>query len=148
MKKAILFLFVVLAFNACKKEDDVKPKDPAQAVAGKYNLTSFRYASGSDVINLPKMPYTQNGSTISGTVELKPNSTDEVTLTLTLNVTGQQPESIDIDQVEVKKTSEAYGLYVDNQLVADADGNNVIFNLSETDPNTGEKLELKFVANK
>lgn len=148
MKKIILLLLVTLAFGACKKvENDVEPQGVAEAVAGKYTLNSFRYAAGSDVINLPKMPYTQNGQTISGTVELRPTSDNDVRLTLTLNVTGQQPESIDIDQVEVKQRGKVYGLYVDGDLVADADGKSLIFNLSET-AQSGETLELKFVAAK
>ncbi|GAB2569098.1 carbohydrate-binding protein [Spirosoma areae] len=149
MKTLILFLLVLVSFTACKKgENDVNPQKAAEAVAGTYTLTSFRYASGSDVINLPKMPYTQGGQTVSGTVKLSPTSEENVTLTLTLKVTGEQDQSIDIDNVEVKKTSEAYGLYVDNQLVADVDGNNIIFNLNETDPQTKETLELKFTAKK
>lgn len=149
MKKLILFLFITLAFSACKKgENDVTPQKPANAVAGNYSLTSFYYNDGSTEIDPPKMPYTVNGQTLSGTVRLTPTSETNVTLTLTLKVTGQKDSSIDIDNVEVKKTSEAYGLYVDNELVADADGSNIIFNLNETDPQTGESLELKFNAKK
>ena len=148
MKKIILLLLITLAFGACKKvENDVEPESVADAVAGNYKMTSFWYAAGSDVINLPKMPYTQNGQTISGTVKLSPNNDDEVTLTLTLNVTGQQPESIDIDRVEVQKRGKVYGLFVDGEQVADADGQRIIFNLSET-AQSGEKLELKFGAEK
>lgn len=149
MKKILLFLFVTLAAGACiKGHKDIAPQNPADAVAGLYNLTSFRYVSGSDQINLPKMPYTQNGQTASGTVKLAAAASDQVTLTLTLKVTGQKDSSVDIDHVTVKKTSEAYGLYVDDQLVADADGRTIIFNLAETDPQTKEKLELKFTAGK
>ncbi|QDK80383.1 hypothetical protein EXU85_17945 [Spirosoma sp. KCTC 42546] len=149
MKKLILFLCILLAFSACKKgENDIAPKKPADAVAGTYTLTSFRYASGSDAINLPKMPYTQSGQTISGTVQLTSTSEETVSLTLTLKITGQQNSTIDIDNIEVRKTSEAYGLYLDGELVADADGNNIIFNVSETDAQTGESLELKFNATK
>lgn len=149
MKKLILFFCILLAFSACKKgENDIAPKKPADAVAGTYTLTSFRYASGSDAINLPKMPYTQSGQTISGTVKLTPTSEETISVTLTLKVTGQQNSTIDIDNIDVKKTSEAYGLYLDGELVADADGDNIIFNVSETDAQTGEVLELKFNATK
>ncbi|GAB3319106.1 hypothetical protein GCM10027299_11340 [Larkinella ripae] len=149
MKTLVLFLFALLVFGACKKtENDPQPQNPADVVAGTYTLSSFRYESGSDQINLPTMPYTQNGQTISGTVKLSPNSEDNVTLTLTLKATGQQDATIDINQVEVRKTSEAYGLYVDGELVADADGDNIIFNLSETDPQTKESLALVFIAKK
>lgn len=150
MKKLLLFLFALTVFGACKKtENDVQPQSPAKAVAGTYTLTSFRYVSGSDEINLPKMPYTQSGQTISGTVKLSPGSDDDhVSFSLVLKVTGEQDSNIDIDQVEVRKTSEAYGLYVDGDLVADADGDNIIFSLSETDPQTKESLSLNFVAKK
>ncbi|GAB3957620.1 hypothetical protein GCM10028805_50660 [Spirosoma harenae] len=149
MKKLLLFLLVSVAFSACKKgENDINPRKPAQAVEGSYKLTSFYYAAGSDEIDLPRMPYTQGGQTISGTVRLTSTSDDNVTLTLTLKVTGQKDSSIEIDNVEVQKSSEAYGLYVDGELVADADGNNIIFNLSETDVQSGETLALKFNASK
>lgn len=149
MKKLLLFLLVSVAFGACKKsENDINPRKPAEAVEGIYKLTSFYYASGSDEIDLPRMPYTQSGQTISGTVRLAASSDDYVTLMLTLKVTGQKDSSIDIDNVEVQKTSEAYGLYVDGELVADADGDNIIFNLSETDAQSGESLALKFNASK
>jgi hypothetical protein len=94
------------------------------------------------------MPYTVNGQTLSGTVKLTPTSADNVTLTLTLKVTGEQDSAIDIDNVEVKKRGNGYGLYVDDELVADADGDNIIFNLDETDAQTGESLQLKFNAQK
>ncbi|MVM30521.1 hypothetical protein GO755_10795 [Spirosoma sp. HMF4905] len=149
MKKLILFLCVTLAFSACKKgENDIAPENPADAVAGTYTLTSFYYAAGSDEIDLPKMPYSQSGQTISGTVKLAATSQDHITLTLILKVTGQTDSSIDIDNIQVKKTSEAYGLYLDGELVADADGDNIIFNVSETDAQTNEPIALKFNAKK
>ncbi|GAB4025470.1 hypothetical protein [Spirosoma gilvum] len=149
MKTLILFVGFVLIFSACKKGDnDVNPRKPAEAVAGSYKLTSFYYAAGTDEIDLPKLPYSQGGQTISGTVRLTATDDDHVTMTLTLKATGQQDASIDIDNVEVQKSSEAYGLYVDGELVADADGGSIIFNLSETDAQSGESLALKFNASK
>ncbi|MPR32578.1 hypothetical protein [Salmonirosea aquatica] len=148
MKKLLVFLFVATAFAACKKNDDVTPKNPADAVAGTYALTSFRFVQGTDDLNLPQLPFSQAGQTISGTLELSPTSTDEVTLTVTLKITGEAPESFDIDGVEVRKSSEAYSLYVEGELVADADGQNVIFSYSETDPQTQETTSLSFVAKK
>lgn len=149
MKNLLFLLFALLTLGACKKSgNEPKPQKPAEAVAGTYTLTSFRYVSGDDEINLPRLPYTQNGQTVTGTVRLDPVSDDHVTLSLTLKITGQQDANIDIDQVEVQKTSEAYGLYVDGERVADADGDDLIFNISETDPQTNESLALSFVANK
>ncbi len=149
MKKLLLFLLVLVSFTACKKgENEIDPKNPAEAVAGSYNLTSFRFVSGTDEVDLPKMPYTQNGQTISGTVVLAAKSEETVTFTLTLKATGQKNQSIDIDNVEVKADGGAYGLYVDNQLVADADGDKIIFYLEEKDAQTNEKVELKFTASK
>ncbi len=149
MKKLILFLLVTLAFSACKKGDkDIVPQNPADIVAGTYALTSFYYNDGSTELNPPRMPYTQSGKTLSGTVVLNPTAQDNVTLTLTLKATGEQDESIDIDNVEVKKRSNVYGLYIDDELVADADGSNIIFNLDERDAQTGESLQLKFNAKK
>lgn len=149
MKKLILFLLVALTFSACKKGDqDIAPQKSADAVAGTYTLTSFYYLDSSTEIKPPTMPYTEKGQTLSGAVKLTPTSQDHVTLTITLKLTGKQDSSIDIDNVQVKKTSEAYGLYLDDELVADADGKYIIFNVSETDAQTGESLQLKFNAKK
>ncbi|GAB3700576.1 hypothetical protein GCM10027592_27660 [Spirosoma flavus] len=149
MKTILLFFVVALTFTACKKsETDIEPENAADVVAGNYKLSSFRYAAGTDEIDLPKLPLTQSGKTISGTVSLDATSEDNVTMTLTLKATGSQDASIDIDNVEVKKRGKVYGLYVDGEQVADADGDNIIFNLNEEDPSTGETLELKFTAAK
>ncbi|WP_373513637.1 hypothetical protein [Persicitalea sp.] len=127
MKKLIVFLFVVSAFTACKTKDPV-PKTPAEAVAGTYNLTSFKFGSGADVLDIPKMPFTQAGKTISGTIDLTKVADDMVDMEITLKFTGDQPETLDLEGLEVRKKGEAYGLYVDGELVADADGQNIIFN--------------------
>ena len=147
MKKLVVFLFVVTAFGACKKKDP-EPKDPAQAVAGSYALSSFTFLEGTDGIDLPKLPVKNNGQTLSGKVELSPTSLGMVTMTLSLELTGEKPESFDVEDIEVKEKSGGYGLYIDDELVADADGQNIIFNYSETDPQTKEVSIFKFVGKK
>ena len=150
MKKLIVFLFVVSAFASCKKKEEVKPQEPAQAVAGTYTLNSFRLTTGGETLDLPKLPTKLNdGSTVSGTVTLTPESgtTDQVSMVLALEVDGKKDET-DFGTVEVRKTSEGYGLYADNELVADADGTTIIFNYSEYNSQTKETSELAFVAKK
>ncbi len=147
MKKLIVFLFVVTTFGACKKKE-VVTQEPEQAVARTYTLNSFRYTAGGVGIDLNKVPgKLPNGSTLSGTVTLtpEPGTPDEVSMVLTLKVTGEKADDTDFGTVEVRKTSEGYGLYVDDELIADADSKNIISNYSETNPETEEKTVLIFV---
>ncbi len=147
MKKLLVFLFVVTAFASCKKKDP-EPKDPAKAVAGTHTLSSFTLLENNDGLDLPKLPLKSNGQTLSGTVEVTPREVGMVDMTITLNFTGEQPESFDLEDIEVREKSGGYGLYVDDDLVADADGQNIIFNYSERDAQTGVATVLKFVGKK
>lgn len=142
MKKLILLLFVTLAFSACKKGDnDITPKNPADAVAGRYKLTSFRLEQGNQQISLPG-----NGQSLNGVAELIKSGTDgHVQLLLTVNNT-KLVEAGDLE-FEVRKTSEAYGLFDGSDQYADVDGSNIIFDLSGTDDN-GQQVALSFVGNK
>lgn len=142
MKKLILLLFVTLAFSACKKGDnDITPKNPADAVAGRYKLTSFRLEQGNQQISLPG-----NGQSLNGVAELIKSGTDgHVQLLLTVNNT-KLVEAGDLE-FEVRKTSEAYGLFDGSDQYADVDGSNIIFDLSGTDDN-GQQIALSFVGNK
>lgn len=147
MKKLLVFLFVVTAFASCKKKDP-EPKDPAKAIAGTYNLSSFTLLEGQDGFDLRKLPIKQNGQTISATAEVTPTDVGVVTITLTLKATGEKPESFDLEDIEVRERGGNYGLYVDDDLVADATGKDIIFNYSETDSQTRTVTVLKFVGKK
>ncbi|GHB76269.1 hypothetical protein [Persicitalea jodogahamensis] len=147
MKKLIVLLFVVSAFTSCKTKDP-EPRTAAEAVSGTYDLTSFKFGSGADILDIPKMPFTQSGKTISGTIGLIRVADDTVDMKITLEFTGEQPESFDLDGLEVRKKSEGYGLYIDGELVADADGQNIIFDYSEIDADTGATIVLRFIAEK
>ncbi|MBD2754326.1 hypothetical protein [Spirosoma validum] len=143
MKKLILFLFVALTFSACKKGDeDIAPKNPADVVAGRYKLSSFSLQQGSQGISLPG-----NGVALSGTAELSKTSQDGyVKLLLTVNNNVVFGDADDV-QLEVRKTSEAYGLFDGNDQYGDVDGNNIIFSLSGTDGNN-QQIALSFVGKK
>ena len=147
MKKLIVFLFVLTAFASCKKKDP-EPKDPAKEVAGTYQLSSSTFGPESDLLDLPRLPLKQNGVTISGTIDVTATATDLIDMRVTLKATGQQPESFDLEGLEVKPKSGGYGLYVDGDLVADATGKEIIFNYSEYDSQTKETTVLKFTAEK
>lgn len=132
MKKLLILLFVPLAFTACKKDSDPTPQSPADAVTGRYALASFRYNDGTDELDLPKLPATANGITASGTVELtKATGENLVNMRLTLKVTGEKDGTVDIEDIEVRASGKVYGLFIDGTRVADADGDNLIFNVSE-----------------
>ncbi|MGM9511519.1 hypothetical protein ACS5NO_27530 [Larkinella sp. GY13] len=150
MKTLLLFLLVTLTFTACKKDDnEVAPAKPAEAVAGTYNLKSFYYVSGDDRINLPTLPYTQNGQTVSGTASLTPQTTDDqVTLRLTLKITGSDDQSIELKNLTVQQNGSGYDLTAGNQTIASSDGKKMNLAISETDPTTKETSELKFTAEK
>ena len=143
MKKLILFLFVALAFSACKKGDtDITPQNPADVVAGRYKLTSFSLQQGSQKISLPG-----SGQPLNGVAELI-KSTEEgyVILTLTVNNTALFSRD-DAFELEVRKSGKVYGLFDGNDQYADVDGGNIIFDLSGTDDN-GQQVALSFVGSK
>jgi hypothetical protein len=143
MKKLILFVLVALTFSACKKgENEVNPQNPADAVAGRYKLSSFSLQQGSQRISLPG-----NGQSLNGTAELtKASQEGYVKLTLTVN-NNQVIDDSDNFELEVRKTSEAYGLFDGSDQYADVDGNNIIFSLSGTD-NNNQQVALSFVGKK
>jgi hypothetical protein len=140
MKKILLFLFVALSFSACKKGDkDVTPQNPADVVAGRYKLSSFSLQQGSQRISLPS-----NGVSLNGQAVLDKSSQEGyISLTLTVN----NNEIFNDVELEVRKTSEAYGLFDGNDQYADVDGNNIIFSLSGTDDNN-QQVALSFVGKK
>ncbi|WP_420151229.1 hypothetical protein [Spirosoma sp.] len=143
MKKLALFLFVTLAFSACKKDDPaITPQNPADVVAGRYKLTSFSLRQGSQTISLPG-----NGVALDGVANLSKTSQEGyVKLTLAVNNNEFFGEADNIE-LEVRKTSEAYGLFDGNDQYGDVDGNNIIFSLSGTDDNN-QQVALSFVGKK
>ncbi|UFH53330.1 hypothetical protein [Spirosoma sp. KNUC1025] len=143
MKKLLLLVIVTLALGACKKgESDINPKNPADVVAGRYKLSSFSLQQGSQRVSLPG-----NGQSLNGVAELtKASQEGYVNLTLTVN-NNEVVGTSDNVTLEVRKTSEAYGLFDGSDQYADVDGNNIIFSLSGTDSNN-QQVELSFVGKK
>ncbi|MGV3558852.1 hypothetical protein [Larkinella arboricola] len=156
MKKVLLFLFVLIAFAACKKDNndpqpDEKPvATPAEKVAGTYKLSSFHFIEGANEVELPTLPLVEGGKTVaSGTAKMTKKSDGKVGLDLSLFIEGEGNVSLLEDQViEVREVGSNFGLYVDGQRIGDADGGFIIFNISEKDPDTGEELKLAFNAKK
>lgn len=147
-KRHALLVLIPLAFAACKKNNDVAP-DPAATVSGTYTLTSFLYRESSDSINLPTLPYTAQGGTISGTVAVVKNKTPNfINMTLTLKATGQTDSTLPLDSVEVRSNGSTYGLYYGTTSLGTADGNNLNINVTEVDPQTKDVLKLAFTAKK
>ncbi|WP_128545884.1 hypothetical protein [Larkinella soli] len=151
MKKVLIFLFALLTFAACKKENDPQPepKDPISSVAGSYKMSSFHFVQGADELELPKLPLVEAGKTVaSGTAVIKKTSTG-ATMDVTLKLDGEGTIALieDMD-IEVRESGKVFGLYAGGDRIGDADGSNIIFNISGTDPDTGDKLSLAFTAKK
>ncbi|GAB3491652.1 hypothetical protein GCM10027341_04910 [Spirosoma knui] len=148
MKKSILFVLTVLAFAACKKDNDPAPNDPATAVSGNYTIRSFLYIDGADTINLPTLPASSQGISVSGTLTAARSTSNFVNLLLTLKQTGATDSTLPIDSVEVRQTGNSYGLYLDDTSLGTADGSTINFNVAETDPQTNEPFIIRFEARK
>jgi len=135
MKKYSLLLFVVLSFTACKiAKDEVKPKGLAGEVAGTYKMTSFRYQTKDDELNIPTLPVVQQGkTTYSGVVELtEASDPDQVNMVLSLDFDGQD-ESVDFENVEVKKSGSKYTLLSDGDQMATVSGSTLSFDVKSSD---------------
>lgn len=143
MKTPILLLLILLSFSACKKnQDDVKPQGTASEVIGTYELTSFRYQTGDDDLNIPTMPVVQQGKqTYFGSVELTevtdPNQANMV-LKLTLN--NQAVDDIDFEEIDVEKSGSKYNLVSDGETFATISGNRLSFDVK------GDDFRMAFTA--
>lgn len=156
MKKVLLFLFVLVAFTACKKENnDPTPQPtepvatPAEKVAGTYKLSSFHFINGANEVELEKLPMLEGGKTVaSGTLKIAKKSNGVATMDLSLFIEGEGNLSvIENLEVEVKESGKVYGLYADGERIGDADGGFIIFNVSGKSE-AGDDLLLSFNANK
>lgn len=135
MKKLILLLLVSVSFSACKKDADaLKPKGLASEVIGSYNLTSFRYQSKDDELVIPTLPVVQQGkTTYSGVVELsETDDPNQANMVLSIDFNGQD-DSVDFEQVEVKKSGSKYTLSSDGTQIATISGNTLSFDVKSTD---------------
>lgn len=135
MKKLLgLFLVLSVLLTACNKDKDkVTPESPASAVEGKYTLKSLSYNIDGDVADIEKLPYTEGGQTLSGTVNLSKVADDKVKMAVTLKITGEEDQVSDFGEYEVRKVGSAYGLFLDDERVGDANGDKIIYNLDSKD---------------
>ncbi|AKD57911.1 hypothetical protein [Spirosoma radiotolerans] len=149
MKKLLLFLFVAVAFTACKKGSEVAPQPNtvlADKFVGSYKLTSFRYTDSQTDLDLPTLPTTSNGKMVSGTVTLTKISDTKVNMKLLLKTSGLDDYAQDFGDLDIKQEGSEYGLFSGTTRIADAEGSTVIFNYSETDQSTNETMAMAFVA--
>ncbi|MBO0952525.1 lipoprotein [Fibrella forsythiae] len=147
MKKMILFLVFVLTLTACKKETDIKPIPAlADKFAGSYQLNSFRFTDGQTELDLPTLPVSGNGQSVSGTVTLVKVAGATLNLELVIKATGVQDYRERIENVEVKQVGSEYGLFSGTLRIADVDGAMLIFNVAQTDPTTSKTITMAFVA--
>ncbi|MEZ0609948.1 hypothetical protein ACAW74_15635 [Fibrella sp. WM1] len=150
MKKLLLVFFALISFTACKKDKEITPKPTALAdkFVGTYKLNSFRFIDTQSQINLdlPTLPLTKDGQTISGTVALVKKTDTTVDMNFKLKSSDTEDFAFDIADLEVRQVGSEYGLFVDGLRVADVEGSVVIFNFSETDPTTKARYEMAYVA--
>jgi hypothetical protein len=149
MKKLLgLFLVLSVLFTACNKEKEkVKPVDPADKIAGSYELSSLTYEDGTEnSYAYPTLPYTHPESkrTLSASVKFTKVSATNVNMTLVVKVTGAKDSESDFGDLEVREAGSAYGLFFDGARVGDvgADGKDVIFNAQD------DTFQFKFVGKK
>lgn len=146
MKKAILFVFAVLAFAACKKDNDPTPADPATAVSGNYTLSSFYSITEGDTLNFPTLPASYQGVAVSGTLSATKSTSNFVNMVLTLSATGSTIGTLPLDSVEVRQTGTTYDLYLGGTSLGTADGNTINFDVSDNDPQ--DPFIIRFKAQK
>ena len=151
MNKLLLLLFAVLSFTACKKNAIVDPQPTtslADKFAGTYALSSFRYTDTDSQVNvdLPTLPMTNNGNTVSGTVSLVKKTDTTVDMRFLMKATGATDFKLDLPDLEVRKVGSEYGLFSDDTRIADVEGTIIIFNYSETDQQTKGKTEMAYIA--
>lgn len=154
MKKILIFLFVLSAFVACKKDNNNDPKpdqpaEPAAKVAGTYKLASFHFVNGADEVELEKLPVLEGTKTVaSGTAKITKKSDGKATLDLSLFIEGEGNIPIlEKFDIEVRESGKVFGLYSDGERIGDADGGFIIFNVSGKSE-AGDDLLLSFNANK
>ena len=154
MKKVLIFLFALVTFAACKKDtekaEEVTPKDPAAAIAGKYALTSFSLESdGESVLEYSKLPVTEDGVTVSAIATVEKTTEGKVSLVLLLKATGEQDRELDLSEYEVRANGSTYGLYFSgtgDQIGEIKDGR-LSYQASAT-ADDGSALEILFEARK
>lgn len=148
MKRLLLLLFALVSFTACKKSGgiDPQPKSLADKFAGTYTLTSFRYLENNDGVNLPELPLSEGGKSISGTVTLAKKSDTKLDLKLLMKATGNEDITMNVNDLEARQVGSEYGLFANDVRVADVEGTFIIFNYSNNDPQTGVRTEIAFNA--
>lgn len=152
MKKVLIFLFALVTFAACKKDvekaDDVTPKDPAAAIAGAYNLTSFSYeVNGESVVTYSKLPITEDGVTVSAVANVEKTSDGKVSLVLLLKATGEQDQELDLGEYVAKADGSDYGIYSENgSQLAEIKSGKLDFQASGT--SDGDEVEVRFTGKK
>ena len=136
MKKYFLLLLIGLSFTACKlaKKDEVKPMSLASELAGTYKMTSFRYQTKDNELNIPTLPVVQQGkTTYSGEVEVtEATDPNQVNLNLSIDFDGQS-ETLDFEDLEVKKSGSKYTLLSDGDQVATVSGSTLSFDVQSSD---------------
>lgn len=103
MKKFVLFVLLLVLAAACKKGDEAAP-DAAARIAGTYDVSrlSLDAPGTTDDVSV-NLPITQNGNTLSATLDVTRVTETTVRLKFTLRITGQPDDPSDLGgDVEVR----------------------------------------------
>ncbi len=135
MQKLILFLVVLVAFAACKKDNDVAPADPAAAVAGTYVVSRIALDGPGTAADVDeKYPETVNGITYASEliVNQTANTTDRISFVVKVKETGEDDyEFITAEDIEVRRNGSNYDLYFRTVKIGTATGSNVTLDTTE-----------------
>lgn len=145
MKRRLYLLFAILLLADCSQDKNADPEPTPAAVAGRYTLTSLQ-RNGTEVTNLPSLPSTQDGITVSGVVELTPvpGQNDRTQIALTLKAMGQDDIALPLDDIQLQRQDQGYELLTNGQVVGGVHGNTI----TGQNPQTNEILEFAFTGNK
>lgn len=132
MKTLFFFLCLTFTISACKKGDDtITPQGTAGAVIGTYQLSSFRYQTQDDELNIPTLPVVQNGKrTYFGSVELtEATDPNKANMVLKLTFDSKKLDDLDFDEVDVEKSGSRYSLLYDGETIGTISGNTLKFDV-------------------
>lgn len=133
MKNLLLGLFILLAFTACKKNEDATP-DAGATVAGTYQMTLLGVTQPSPVgyIEIP-LPSTTPPFIGSGT--LTAARTNESTIDLSAKITQTVSTSIitytyNPISVTLQKNNNSYDMFNSGTKIGTADGANIAVDIT------------------
>ena len=123
MKKLLFLLFGLFVLAGCKKSnEEPKPKTAAETVAGNYTLISFS-STATNGLTVP-LPFTYNGTTISGTATATAvvGQDAQIDVKATIKQSGAADVVTEYKGVQLQTAASGYTLVYQGANVGTADG--------------------------